>query len=202
MRKNNIKTRIILMVMVMVMALVVGCRRNEEEAPDQSLQPGDISQETEAVPETDNEENPADDQYYVLYLKHKDQAFIFSDTYRIKANDPKLENKTLPEFVIEELIKQKGVGELINPIHPETKVLSIQQEGKKITLNLSGEFADGMTGTVEDTEATIAMVVNTLITLPSIDQVSLLIDGNKPDTINGLGIMDVYGFITEYYPDK
>jgi uncharacterized protein (UPF0371 family) len=59
-----------------------------------------------------------------------------------------------------------------------------------------------MTGTSEDTEATIAMLVNSLITLPGIDQVTLMIEGEIPETINELVIRDVYEFITEYYPDK
>jgi spore germination protein GerM len=80
--------------------------------------------------------------------------------------------------------------------------LSLEQDGRKAIVNLSGEFVDGMTGTSEDTEATIAMLVNSLITLPGIDQVTLMIEGEIPETINELVIRDVYEFITEYYPDK
>ncbi len=201
-----IKKRSIIFTMALIFAILftmmAGCRREENEVPEQEPVPVDTVEEVNETPEMNDVEDDTDDHDYVLYLKHKDQAFIFSDTYQIKANDPNLEGKSLPEFVMEELIKQKGIGELINPIHPETEILSLEQNGRKVTLNLSKEFADGLTGTVEDTEVTIAMVVNTLITLPSIDQVSLLIEGEKPDTINGLAIQEVYGFITEYYPDK
>jgi len=201
----NKKKIMLLMAFILIIAVIIpmtGCRRNENDLATPEPEPDQVAEENDETPMFDDEEEDRDNQYYVLYLKHKDQAFIFSDTYHIKADDPKLEGKTLAEFVMEELIKQKGVGELINPIHPETKILSMEQDGRKMTLNLSQEFADGLTGTPEDTEATIAMVVNTLITLPSIDRVSLLIEGEKPDTINGLVIQEVYGFITEYYPDK
>ncbi len=196
---------IMALIFVLMFTMMIGCRRSEEDLSDQEPESGDVVEEVDETPETsesEGSEGDIEDQYYVLYLKHKDQAFIFSDTYRIKANDPKLEGKSMAEYVIAELINQKGIGELINPIHPDTEILSLEQDGRKVTLNLSEEFTENLTGTVEHTEATIAMVVNTLITLPSIDQVSLLIEGEKPDTINGLEIQDVYGFITEYYPDK
>lgn len=193
---------IIALIFSILFTMMTGCRREENEVPEQEAVPVDTVEETDETPQMNDVEDETDNQYYVLYLKHKNQAFIFSDTYQIKADDPKLKGKSLPEFVMEELIKQKGIGELINPIHPETEILSLEQNGRKVTLNLSKEFVDGLTGTVEDTEATIAMVVNTLITLPSIDQVSLLIEGENPDTINGLAIQEVYKFITEYYPDK
>lgn len=202
MSKKNTMLLIAFVLMIVVINLMTGCRRTDNELPAQEPLPEEIVEETNEMPMVDDEEEDQENQYYVLYLKHKDQAFIFSDTYHIKADDPKLEGKSMAEFVIEELIKQKGVGELINPIHPETEILSLEQNGRTVTLNFSQEFADGLTGTPADTEATIAMVVNTLITLPSIDRVSLLIEGVKPDTINGLAIQEVYGFITEYYPDK
>lgn len=202
MSKKNTMILIAFVLMVVVIILITGCRRTDHELPAQEPVPEEIVEETNETPMVDDEEKDQDNQYYVLYLKHKDQAFIFSDTYHIKADDPKLEGKSMAEFVIEELIKQKGVGELINPIHPKTEILSLEQNGRTVTLNLSQDFADGLTGTAADTEATIAMVVNTLITLPSIDRVSLLIEGVKPDTINGLAIQEIYGFITEYYPDK
>lgn len=196
---NHKMTMVLLMVIVMVM-MFAGCRRNLGEPPVQD--PGtDPSQD--AVQEVvDDPANEAEVHYYVLYLKHKDQAYIFSNTYSIKTNDPQLADKSLAEFVVEALIRQTGVGELINPIPSETKLLSLEQDGKRVTVNLSQEFADGLTGSLEDTGATIAMVVNSLITLPSIDQVTLLIDGNAPGTINGLVIKEFYGFITEYYPGK
>ncbi|MDW7670367.1 MAG: GerMN domain-containing protein [Bacillota bacterium] len=166
--------------------------------------PGEMQVDGENLEKNNEPEfsDPVDAHHYVLYLKHREQAFIFSDTYSIQKNDPALADRSLAEYVIEQLIRQRGVGELINPIHPQTKLLSLEQDGRKAIVNLSGEFVDGMTGTSEDTEATIAMVVNSLITLPGIDQVTLMIEGEIPETINELIISEVYAFITEYYPDK
>ncbi len=204
---NKFSARKVLM-MIMLMSLFMltfGCSRNDNDPTENSNTTGESAPAVNRPEEEqlDNEEEEVGENlYYVLYLKHKDQAYIFSDTYSIKLNDKALENKSLGVYVIEELIQQKGVGELINPIHPDTKVLSLVQDGRKVTVDLSNDFTSGMRGTSEDTEATIAMVVNTLITLPGIDEVTLLIDGKKPGTINGLAIKDTYGFITEYYPDK
>lgn len=202
---NRNFTKYVGLLLILMLAIsITGCRRSSEEEPLPEPAPTEIDNSSENAGEAgDPEETEQGDRhYYVLYLKHRDQAFIFSDTHSIRENDPLLADQTLSEFVIERLIDQKGVGELINPIHPDTKLLSLEQDGRKVTVNLSQEFVEGMTGTQEDTEATVAMVVNSLITLPGIDRVSLQIEGEQPDFINGLAIRDVYEFITEYYPDK
>lgn len=195
--------------MIMLLVLIIflsaaGCSSTNEaeelpaDRPEESQDDGENQENNNELSASE----PVAVHHYVLYLKHRDQAYIFSDTYSIQNNNPALADRSLAEYVIEHLIRQPGVGELINPIHPETKLLSLEQDNRKVIVNLSGEFVDGMTGTSEDTEATIAMVVNSLITLPGIDQVTLLIEGEIPETINELIIRDVYEFITEYYPDK
>lgn len=178
------------------------CQRTSPSGPAEVPTPPDESNRKEQEAVTSPESETVDQIYYVLYLKHRDQPFIFSDTRSIREDAPELNDRSLAAFVVEELIQQQGVGELVNPIPSETKLLSILQDGRTTTVNLSNEFAERMEGTVEDTEATIAMLVNSLITLPGIDRVILQIEGVTPDKINGLSIRNIYEFMTDYYPDK
>ncbi len=204
MKKKLAAKWIIWLLVICLMVTLTACRRTTEENSLGEENP-DVSDEAAPEPEKavdSTESSPADLQYYVLYLKHRDQAFIFSNTYSVRENDPVLADRTLNEYVLERLFQQKAVGELINPIHPETQVLSLEQDGRNLTVNLSKHFVEGMKGSKDDTEAVIAMVVNTLITLPGTDRVHLLIEGKKPDQINGLAIKDVYEFMTDFYPDK
>ncbi|SMP37708.1 GerMN domain-containing protein [Anoxynatronum buryatiense] len=201
-QSNLLKNNILLVLLGLALVFSTACRRALPEespaGPPQTVE-NDVSEEVE--PDSMEEES-VDRVYYVLYLKHRDQPFIFSDTYSIREDAPELENSSLAAFVVEQLINQQGVGELVNPIPPETQLLSILQDGRSTTVNLSSDFSDNMTGSIEDTEATIAMVVNSLITLPGIDRVILQIDGEIPSEINGLAIRGVYEFVTDYYPDK
>lgn len=195
----------ILMIGTLVIAMVItlsGCR-NEEPEPtfEESTQQEEESEaeETESDPlaEEINERIQ-----YVLYLKHQEHPFIFSDSHQINENDQRLEEKSLSEFVLNELINQEGIGELINPIPKDTKVLAVENKERTAIVNLSQEFVDNIQGTEEDIEATIAMIVNSLITLPENDRVRLLVEGDKIHKIGDLPIQNEYKFITTYYPDK
>ncbi|WP_343186328.1 GerMN domain-containing protein [Anoxynatronum sibiricum] len=191
-----------LILLGLALVFSTACRRSIPEespvGPPQTVE-NDVSEEAE----TDSlEAESVERVYYVLYLKHRDQPYIFSDTYSIREDAPELEDRSLAAFVVEQLINQQGMGELVNPIPPETQLLSILQDGRSTTVNLSSDFSDNMTGSIEDTEATIAMLVNSLITLPGIDRVILQIEGEIPAEINGLAVRGVYEFVTDYYPDK
>ncbi|SDY40203.1 GerMN domain-containing protein [Tindallia californiensis] len=186
----------------------IGCRNNdtETEETEQETSQSEAQNEQESEMKQESEESDEgknnDRIQYVLYLKHQDQPFVFSDSHQIASNDERLQNKSLSLFVLEELLSQEGIGELINPIPKETKILSVENDGRTAVVNLSEDFVQNISGTHEDIEATIAVIVNSLITLPENDRVRLLIDGNQVDQIQGLPIQEEYEFITSYYPDK
>ena len=185
--------------MAIVMSLS-GCRSDE---PEPVLEESSQQEEQQEVVESDPAEEEENDRIqYVLYLKHQDQPFIFSDSYQISETDERLSHKSLSEFVLEELINQDGVGELINPIPGGTEILSVEHEGRVAIVDLSREFVDNINGTEEDIEATIAMIVNSLITLSENDRVRLLVEGETIEQIGNLTVQNEYEFITTYYPDK
>ncbi|SFI17206.1 Sporulation and spore germination [Tindallia magadiensis] len=200
--------KVLCFLIIISVVFFTGCRNNdadteetEQETPQSEAQ---SEQESETKQESDeSDEGKNNDRIqYVLYLKHQDQPFVFSDSYQIASTDERLQNKSLSLFVLEELLKQEGIGELINPIPKETEILSVENDGRTAVVNLSEDFVQNISGTHEDIEATIAVIVNSLITLPENDRVRLLIDGNQVDQIQGLPVQEEYEFITSYYPDK
>lgn len=199
-KKKNLFILIIGLITILSALMLCGCGNNE---PD-PIAEEPIQQEEQDLtdPEPAVEKDESEKIQYVLYLKHRDQPFIFSDSYQISETDERLQDKTLSEFVLEELIKQEGIGELINPMPDNTEIISVEHEGRMVIVNLSQDFVDNITGTEEDVEATIGMIVNSLVTLPENDQVRLLVEGELLENIGGLKIHDEYEFITTYYPDK
>lgn len=204
MKHHNLKAIRLLALIILMTVGISGCQReslqNQESEPLQLEEETNQDQEEQTPQEAAQANSERHD--FVLYLKHRDHPYIFSDTHSIRQDDEVFQSMTLPEYVMERLILQKGIGDLINPIPPNTKLLELVQEENVIIVNVSREFADEMTGTLADTEATIAIIVNSLITLPGIDRVVLQIEGRIPDAINGLTIRQIYDFITDYYPDK
>ena len=200
---NELKKVLLLLLVLPMIVSGVGCRRSPEPEPvpdgDPSLNEMDSENQVDT---SESQNNDADRHYFVLYLKHRDHPYIFSDTFHIRENDPALNDQSLAEYVMKRLLAHEPVGELVNPIPSETELLSLIQEGRRVTVNLSREFAEDISGTEYDIEATIAMIVNTMITLPGIDRVVLQIEGTTPDEIQGVSIQREYEFMTDYYPDK
>ncbi len=188
------KIMIILLVAAMSFALVA-CKKDKGEEPNE--EPG--------LEVTNPIEEPAEEVeelFYVLYLKHKELPYIFEDTYSIMADDPRLKDKLLEEFVVEELIKQKGVEDLINPIPKGTEILSVKKEDKTVIVDLSEEFIGNMEGNEETVMLTVATIVNSLITLPNNDKVQILVEGSSIDNLRGADISKDFEFIPDFYADK
>ncbi|GAB6086874.1 GerMN domain-containing protein [Alkaliphilus crotonatoxidans] len=187
------KLTILLLILVMGFTLTA-CKKDQkevmEEEPDQNV--------TDPVEETEEPE----ELFYVLYLKHKELPYIFADTFNISADDPRLEGKLFEEFVLEELIHQSAIEDLINPIPEGTKILSVKKEGKTVLVDLSEEFIGNMKGTEEDVMATVAVIVNSLTTLPNNDKVQILVEGKAIDNLRGADISQDFEFIPDFYADK
>ncbi|WP_192930227.1 GerMN domain-containing protein [Alkaliphilus pronyensis] len=189
------KSKLLAVLLVLLIVIgVVACSK-EETLEEQTEAPA--IEETEEGTEEDTEEL-----YYVLYLKHKDTPFIFSDSFNVKENDRRLEDKSFEHFVLEELIAQAPIEDLINPIPTGTKVLSVEKDGDTVIVNLSKEFVDNMKGDETDVEVTIAAIVNSLTTLPSNDYVEILIEGEKVTDVRGVDISQTYEFISDFHLDK
>lgn len=188
--------RIMSLLLVFLLAFViVGCKK-DKDAIDDILEDPNVGDE-QIVDEEEVEEY-----FYVLYLKHKNLPYIFSDSYSVKSDDPRLQGKSLEEFVVEELINQEDVGDLVNPIPDETKVLSVERDGNTVIVDLSQEFIDNMKGRKADVEATVAIIVNSLTTLPGNDYVRILVEGNSVTNLRGADISQDFEFVSDFHGEK
>lgn len=179
----------------MLIFSLTACKgKNQTEDPEDN--------QGQDVLEPVNEPNEAEELFYVLYLKHKELPFIFSDTFSIMSDNYRLEGILFEEFVMNELINQKGIEDLINPIPEGTKVLSVKKQGKTVIVDLSQEFINNMEGNHEEVMMTIAVIVNSLTTLPDNEGVQLLVEGNAIDNLRGVDISNDFEFISDFYPDK
>ncbi len=190
--------KITLLILALLMVLSITACKKEVKADDLDNQPPEES--GNIIPEEDEKE--VEELTYVLYLRHKELPYIFSDAYSIKSNDPRIAEKSLEFFVLEELIKQKGVTDLTNPIPADTKVLSVTKQSGKVTVDLSKEFQQNMKGTQEDVKIAIAAIVNTLTTFSDIETVAILVEGSPVTNLRGVDVSGDYEFIMDFYADK
>lgn len=91
----------------------------------------------------------------------------------------------LARKVVENLITKPESGDLISPIPPGTKLNSLRVEDQTITLNFNRALQENHWGGSEGEKITIEAIVKTLTSLPGIDQVEILIDGENSESISG-----------------
>jgi len=89
------------------------------------------------------------------------------------------------QSAIEELIRGEVPRGCDRPLPPGTSVLSIRVEDGVATVNFSQPLRAGFRGGSDNEQVTIYSVVNTLTSLPTIDQVQILIEGELVNTLGG-----------------
>lgn len=176
---------------VVATSLFSGCGKKEEVAKEEVKKP-EVTEQEEVVKDID----------YVLYFRHKEMPLLFDEKYTVKENDPKLEGKSIEEFIINELINVKPFAEYINPMPEGTKLLSIEKENGVVKVNLSKEFKEGLKGTKEETTLTLAAVVNAITILPENDKAMILIDGKPVSKINKVDTSKPFEYFDGLYADK
>ncbi|TCO73626.1 GerMN domain-containing protein [Marinisporobacter balticus] len=185
---------ILLCMVLMVSVFATGCKEKESKEKNEK--------EKNTISQENDEQKEAKMIDYVLYLRHKEMPFLFDEAYSIKANDEKLKDKTVEEFVMNELMDCEGVGENINPIPKGTKLLSIEKNDKTVTINLSKEFSEGLTSDHNDTLLTLASIVNTMTIMPDNEKVQFMIEGEILDKMNGVDTNKPFEYMDAFYPDK
>jgi len=100
-------------------------------------------------------------------------------------------NRELPpglgvaQSALEELIRGEVPRGCDRPLPPGTTVLSIRVENGVATVDFSQQLRAGFRGGSDNEQLTIYSVVNTLASLPTIDQVQILIGGEAVNTLGG-----------------
>lgn len=92
-----------------------------------------------------------------------------------------LGNKTVEEVILAELQK-KPEDEKLTTTVDKLKILSVKVDGDEVKVDISSENLNG--GSMEEA-LILQQIVYSLTELPTIDEVQLLVDGEKQETLMG-----------------
>ncbi len=191
------KTIMLILIFAMVITLAIGCSKKDD---GEELDLGEVSQE-EANLETNEESEASQEIDYILYLKYKDKPFLYDDMLKIDINDDKLKDKSIEEFVLNELIEYEGNSSFESPIPENTKVLGIERDGKTVTVDLTEDF---MKSNMSSSDALLALsgLVNSLVVIPGNETVEIKIEGELINNYHGIDTSSPLFFFEAVFADK
>jgi spore germination protein GerM len=153
--------------------LVTGCARDAAPPlPPENLEEEGQGQEKESSPEKNK---------VVLYFLSEDTNMLAGEERAINAGD-----KDFQIAVLEELIKGPQNPSLGTTIPPDVQVLGVTVEEKgTAVVDFSRELLTSHWGGSMGEIMTVYSVVNTLASLPGIEQVKFLVEGEEIETLTG-----------------
>jgi spore germination protein GerM len=86
---------------------------------------------------------------------------------------------------IEELLKGDVPAGCERPLPPGTKLRAINVEDNLATVDFSDELVQGFRGGSDNEGVTVYAIVNTLASLPTVEQVRILVEGQSVSSIGG-----------------
>jgi germination protein M len=95
------------------------------------------------------------------------------------------EKNMLPAIIVEETLRGPEGPDLTNPVPEGTRLLSLEIEKGKATLNLSGEIRDNFNAGAMGEGFIIYSFVNALTEISYIEEVMFLVDGKVIESIGG-----------------
>jgi len=196
--KQMRKTISLLLILILTLSLMVGCGK-KDEAKELDLGKVEEENEGEVIEANKDEESIPQEIDYILYLKYKDKPFLYDDMFTVNIDDERLRDKSVEEFVLNELINYSMEGNFESPIPAETEVLNIERQGKTVIVDLSEEFMN-----VDNKNAKLALggLVNSLVVLPGNESVRIKIEGSLIDDYNGIDISQPLYFYEDVFADK
>ncbi|SKC43636.1 GerMN domain-containing protein [Maledivibacter halophilus] len=195
-----------LLIVVLVFTMFSGCKKKDDTEDldlEQALEEngGEVVEgNNESDSETDTEE-VVDDVEYILYLKYKNEPFLYDDLFSVNINDEKFKDKSIEEFVLQELINYEGKGNYVSPVPEGTKVLSVEREDDNVILNLSKEFKEKKMSS-SDARLAIGGIVNSIIALPGNETVEIKVEGEVLKNFNGIDTSKPFHFLEGLIPSK
>lgn len=195
------KILICLLVLSLAVTMLAGCRQDDEAT---ELDLGEVPQDSEeqaVEASNENQEETVDEIDYILYLRYKDKPFLYDEFFTVNINDEGLKEKSMEEFILQELINYGEQGELISPVPAGTKVLSVERDGKNVMINLSKEFLEKEMSS-HDATLTIGGIVNSIVAIPGNETVQIMVEGKLLESYNGMKTSDPMYFFEGVFPDK
>lgn len=194
----------LILMLTLIITLGIGCSKGKDtNTGNQDIKNNkeNIEEEIEDNSKDENTEEVNEIQY-VIYLKSKSGPILSTESRFIKENDERLENRTIEEIALEDLINFREIENLKSPVPEGTKVLGITKDESTVIVDLSKEFVENMGSTTTDTKLAVAAIVNTLTILEENDKVVFKIEGEKVDSINGINMDKEFEYNIEFFPDK
>ncbi|NTW05211.1 MAG: GerMN domain-containing protein [Peptococcaceae bacterium] len=151
-----------LIILLFSIVLITGCKSNSQDIPQPPVQ----QEKTAKIN---------------VYFSDKQAEKLIAENRELKY----VNKTTLPELVIEELIKGPKNPDLSKTIPEGTVLLSLKVEGDVATVDFSKEFRDNHWGGSAGEIMTIYSVVNTLTELEGIDRVKFILEGKELESLKG-----------------
>lgn len=173
--KKKIPGVILCWTLLAAIFLVTGCARDDRRAVP-PLPPDNLEEEGQGLEKESSPENKV-----VLYFLSEDTNMLAGEEREIDAGD-----KDFPVAVLEELIKGPQNPSLGTTIPPDVQVLGVTVEEKgTAVVDFSRELLTSHWGGSMGEIMTVYSVVNTLSSLPGIEQVKFLVEGEEIETLTG-----------------
>lgn len=195
------KILIFLLMLTLAFTMLTGCKKKDEAA---ELDLGEVSQDSEEqAVEASNEaqEETVTEVDYILYLRYKDKPFLYDEFFTVDINDESFKDKSIEEFILDQLINYSEQGDLISPVPEGTKVLSVKRDGKNVIVDLSKEFLEKEMSS-HDATLTISGIVNSIVAIPGNETAQIMVEGKLLESYNGMKTSDPMYFFEGVFPDK
>lgn len=162
------KIRIFSLIMLLFLSVwVSACSKNTTQTPP-------------PVPE---QPKPVATQEVNLYFSDDQAMYLVAEKRSLPTEST--DQKQLATAVVNELIAGPKQAKLHATMPQGSKLLSLEISNGLATLNLNQDFQTKHSGGSTGEMMTIYSLVNSLTDLPGIQQVQLLVDGKKLDTLKG-----------------
>lgn len=193
----------LVLVTVMSVSVLAGCKKKDDLSKDELGMIDDAIKNEQPQEEKPPvvEEDASKDVEYIIYVKYKDKPYLYDEYRTIKDSDNRIKDKSLEQFVVEELANYQESGEFISAVPKGMEVLSVTKDGNLITVDLDAKLLDAK---LTHTESIIGIgsIVNTLIAINPAYKVQITIGGQPVDKYNGVEIKDPLEFMEVLFPDK
>lgn len=196
------KILVYLLIGILAFSMLAGCKKNDEtEELDlgQAVEEGDIA--TEEASNEEDEEDIINEVEYILYLRYEKEPFLYDELFSVNIDDEKFKDKSIEEFVLQQLIDYEGEGTFISPMPEGVKVLSITREDDNVIINLSKEFKEKEMSS-SDAMLTIGGIVNSIVALPGNETAQIMVEGEVLESFNGIDTSESFYFLEGLFPDK
>ncbi|EOD00930.1 GerMN domain-containing protein [Caldisalinibacter kiritimatiensis] len=190
----------LILVLVLVSALAIGCSKNNEEVNDTTE--SEESKEEQNISENNTEDEKIEEIQYSIYLRHDQVPVMESEARTIKENDPRLENMSIEEIALKDLISFNEIESLESPVPKGTKVLDVSKEGSTVIVNLSKEFIENLNDNTTDTNIAVASIVNTVTFFKGNDKVKIMVEGKEIEELNDVKMNREFEFTDKFFSGK